>query len=156
MTSSGAQAALTPDAFARILDNLLTNAVRETPEGGRVTVSMQMRSEAELEVGSPSGNGPRAEHVCDAGTVLELVVADTGPGMPEDFVVHAFDRFTRSDESRAHGGGTGLGLALTRALVERGHGTITLDNHLGEGLRVIVTLPLRAARHEPGPASPQV
>lgn len=104
--------------FGRLIDNLLSNAIAATPPGGPV-MSMLRR---------------------DA-TGLELVVIDSGLGMPPDFVDIAFDRFTRPDASRQQSsGGSGLGLAIVAAIVDAAHGTVAIEN-LEQGLRVIVHIP---------------
>jgi signal transduction histidine kinase len=70
-------------------------------------------------------------------------VADTGIGIPPDQIDRVFDEFTQVDSgsTRAHGG-TGLGLPLTRRLVEMMHGTFTLDSTEGRGTTAVVVLPL--------------
>lgn len=98
--------AVEPSAFARLLDNLLSNAVNAVGEFGSVDVSLRD----------------------DAGQ-LEVVVGDDGSGVPESFLPKAFDRFSRPDESRtASKGGSGLGLALVRAIAESAGGTAQLAN----------------------------
>lgn len=76
---------------------------------------------------------------------LLLEVQDNGPGIPEDFVVGAFERFTRLDQSRA-GGGTGLGLAIVRAIVQAHGGDATIER-VDYGARVCLRLPLSHPRH---------
>ncbi|MGN6742013.1 MAG: sensor histidine kinase [Amnibacterium sp.] len=111
--------------FGRIVDNLATNAVRATAEGG-----------VELLL----------EH--DPGRLV-LTVADTGRGFPEDFLPHAFDRFTRSEQSRADGSaGSGIGLALVRALAVAAGGRVELRNREGGGAEARVLLPV-AERQPP-------
>jgi two-component system OmpR family sensor kinase len=95
-----------PSAFAQVLDNLLSNAVNAVGDSGSVEVSLK-------------GNVDE----------LEVVVRDDGPGVPESFLPKAFDRFSRPDESRtASRGGSGLGLALVRAIAESAGGTAQLAN----------------------------
>jgi two-component system, OmpR family, sensor kinase len=95
-----------PSAFAQVLDNLLSNAVNAVGDSGSVEVSLK-------------GNADE----------LEVVVRDDGPGVPQGFLPKAFDRFSRPDESRtASRGGSGLGLALVRAIVESAGGTAQLAN----------------------------
>ncbi len=104
--------------------NLLTNAMKFTPSGGRVEVRLS------------DGDG-----------VVELVVADTGEGIPASFLPHAFERFRQADATmtRIHGG-LGLGLSLTRDLVELHGGTIRVESPgEGRGATFTVTLPKRAA-----------
>ena len=97
---------LEPSAFARLLDNLLSNAVNAVGESGSVELSLH-----------------------DDGSALEISVCDDGPGIPESFLPKAFDRFSRPDESRtAARGGSGLGLALVRVIAESAGGTAQLLN----------------------------
>ena len=73
-----------------------------------------------------------------------MEVADSGPGMSHDELAHIFERFHRGDSSRAREtGGYGLGLAISKALVEAYGGTINADSEPGQGMRMVVTLPLR-------------
>lgn len=105
------------DALRIMVRNLVDNAVRYTPAGGRVRVSV--RNEA-------------------AGAVLEVL--DSGPGIPPADRARAFDRFYR--RSNAPEGGSGLGLAIVKAVAD-GHGAqISLDDAPGGGLKVVVVFPL--------------
>ena len=106
-----------PAAVERALGNLLANALRHTPGGGTVTVTLSA-----------------------AGGAARLVVADTGPGIPPDALPTLFERFTRADE-RA-GTGTGLGLALTREWMERHGGRVEVQNRDGGGAAFTLVLPL--------------
>lgn len=102
----------------QVLTNLLANAIQHTPAGTPVEVTVQ----------------EAADHVL-------LSVSDHGPGIPADFQVHAFERFTRSDESRARKfGGSGLGLSIVAAVVEAHGGSVRLNSD-AKGTRVEVTLP---------------
>ncbi|CAO1649272.1 cell wall metabolism sensor histidine kinase WalK [Salinibacterium sp. NYA9b] len=104
--------------FGRLVDNLLSNAVAAIAAKGEVVATLHQ----------------------DA-TQLRLEVHDTGPGMSEEFIPIAFNRFSRPDNSRtAMTGGSGLGLALVHAIAVAASGTATLEN-TDTGLRVIVTLP---------------
>ena len=110
--------------LTQVLDNLVSNAVKFTDEGGTVTVTVE-------------GNG-------DA---VELVVADTGIGVPSDEQGQVFSRFFRaSTATRRAVPGTGLGLAISRALVEQHGGTISFASREGEGTTVTVRLPAAPAR----------
>lgn len=105
--------------FGRLIDNLTTNAINAMPEGGDLRMALR-RSRG--------------------GLVLEI--RDTGPGVPEDFIPVAFDRFTRPDKSRSPAtGGSGLGLAIVKAIVQDAHGSVELSNHGGGGLVVRVRIP---------------
>jgi signal transduction histidine kinase len=106
--------------LAQVLDNLVSNALKFTPSGGRVEVSL----------------GP-----VDGRAVLE--VADTGFGIPEEEQKQLFERFFRSSNAAANAiPGTGLGLTIARANVERHHGQITVDSAEGEGTTVRVEIPI--------------
>jgi signal transduction histidine kinase len=112
---------LSVSAFSRILDNLGANAIAATPSAGRITLLLEQHD-----------------------STLELRVEDTGHGMPEEFVPHAFERFSRPDEARtSRDGGSGLGLALVAALVDTADGSVTLVNRRPSGVRVTVVLPER-------------
>jgi signal transduction histidine kinase len=109
-----------PDRLRQVIWNLLSNAVKFTPRGGRVEISLE------------EGEG----EVC-------IVVADTGPGIPPEFLPHVFERFRQADGSttRVHGG-LGLGLAIVRHLVELHGGTVTAESPgKGQGSRFTVLLP---------------
>jgi heavy metal sensor kinase len=112
-----------PDLLRRLVDNLLDNAVRHTPAGGTVIVSVDET---------------------DAG--WEIAVADTGPGIPPDQRDSLFERFSRGDASRARAtGGAGLGLALCTVIAELHGGWIDLDDTVAHGARLRMSLP-RSAR----------
>jgi signal transduction histidine kinase len=92
-----------PTRIHQVLDNLLSNALRHTPAGGEVRVTL-----------APAEPGP----------AVEITVVDTGPGFPADAVDQVFERFTRAADSR----GSGLGLSIARDLVEAHGGTIRAWN----------------------------
>jgi two-component system, OmpR family, sensor kinase len=76
------------------------------------------------------------------GAGAQLVIADNGPGLGEADAAHAFDRFYRSEHSRARtSGGTGLGLAIVRSVIEAHGGTITIASAPGEGAAFTIWLP---------------
>ncbi len=103
----------------QILTNLLDNAIKHTPRGGRIIVTAQERR----------------------GHVL-LSVADTGRGIPEAELPHIFDRFYKVDKARTGArGGAGLGLAIAKHLVEAQGGIIMVESRPGEGARFTVALP---------------
>jgi signal transduction histidine kinase len=112
--------------LAQVVDNLIANAVKFTPDGGSVTVSVD-----------------------GAADTVQLVVADTGIGIPADEHGQVFSRFFRS-RTATEGAipGTGLGLAISRALVEQHGGTISLQSEEGQGTRVTVTLPADGRRSD--------
>ncbi|QUW85478.1 HAMP domain-containing protein (plasmid) [Streptomyces mirabilis] len=115
------------DRLVQVLVNLLTNALRHTPAGGAVTLAAE-----------PVGAG------------VMLSVADTGEGIAAEHLPHVFERFYRADPARdrAHGG-SGIGLAIARALVHAHGGTITADS-AGPGLGAVFRISLPAANDGPG------
>lgn len=110
---------LDPGRLEQILNNLLTNALRHTPEGGAITIALDCTGE-------------------DA----RLTIRDTGPGFPEETLPHIFERFYRADRSRSRSeGGTGLGLAIARHLARAHGGSLTADNPPSGGARFTLTFP---------------
>lgn len=109
----------------RILLNLIANAVKYTPSGGQVCV------EAHL-----------------AGDQVWIEVRDTGYGIPEEELPYIFDRFRRVERHKDKATGAGLGLAITKALVEEHHGEILVQSELGKGSVFRVRLPVGKVDHE--------
>ncbi len=125
-----------PDRIEQVLENLLSNAVKYTPAGGRVTLA------------ASAGDG-----------VLRLEVSDTGIGIPAGEQDRLFERFFRaSSAAQARIPGIGLGLSITKALVEGHGGTIAVTSIPGSGSRFAVELPCAGARSgaavTPAPAAP--
>ncbi len=117
----------------QIMINLLTNAIKFTPEGGRITVT--------AELGEPN-------------TAL-ISVSDTGIGIEEKDLPSVFDEFFQADEVRDRAlGGTGIGLALVKSLVERQGGTISVESTVGVGTTFRFTLPGVPVVPEPPPSAP--
>jgi len=100
----------------QVLANLLANALRHTPAGGRVTVSARASGDERW---------------------LEVEVADTGSGIAPDLLPRAFDRFVKGEGSM----GSGLGLAICRDVVEAHGGKISISSEPGHGTRVEFSLP---------------
>lgn len=108
-----------PPRLGQVLSNLIGNAIKFTPAGGHVEVSVE-----------PTEDGAR------------LQVADDGVGIDADELEHVFDRFyrgTRTPEERA--GGSGLGLAIARSIVDMHRGRVAISSTPDVGTRVVVTLP---------------
>jgi PAS domain S-box-containing protein len=119
-----------PDRLQQIVWNLLSNAIKFTPEGGRVEVALDRVDSS-----------------------VRIVVSDTGQGIGQDLLPHIFERFRQADSTstRSHGG-LGLGLAITRHLVEMHGGTITAESQgEGKGASFTALLPLSHAEPAPGP-----
>jgi signal transduction histidine kinase len=109
----------------QVLHNLLNNALRHTPKGGRIMLNLEPNSEA-----------------------INLSVSDTGEGIPPDHLPHIFNRFYRADAVRSReSGGTGLGLAIARAIVEAHNGQISAASSgaPGQGSTFTVTFPIDQA-----------
>ena len=95
------------DRLEQAMQNLVANALRHTPDGGRIVLASQRRDSRAL-----------------------LVVRDSGPGIPQDQLELIFDRFYKGDSSR-RAGGSGLGLSIVKAIIERHGGTISVRNEKG-------------------------
>jgi signal transduction histidine kinase len=108
-----------PARMRQVLGNVVANAIRHSPDGGRIVLTARA-----------NGGRPRLE------------VVDEGPGIPADELERVFERFYRSDRARSGDeGGAGLGLAIARWIVELHEGTITATAAKPHGCRVIVELP---------------
>ncbi|MBN2707145.1 MAG: HAMP domain-containing protein [Deltaproteobacteria bacterium] len=106
----------------QMMVNLLSNAIRYTPPGGRVDLSLKNQ---------PGG--------------VEIAVADTGIGIPEADIPRIFDRFYRADKARSRQyGGSGLGLSIVKWIVESHQGTIRVDSVVGEGSVFRVFFPVES------------
>lgn len=124
--------------FDKILINLLSNAMKYTPAGGKVQVLVQT---AEATNGYPEGR-------------FLLTVTDTGEGIPDTEKQRVFERFYQVRTTSSGKSGTGIGLHLTASLVKLHHGEIQVsDNPEGEGTRFVVTLPLGHAHLKPSEMS---
>jgi signal transduction histidine kinase/ligand-binding sensor domain-containing protein/DNA-binding response OmpR family regulator len=115
------------DKIEKVLTNLMSNAFKFTPNGGTVDVSVTQTSV----------------------TQLEISVADSGIGIPPEHIGKIFDRFYQVDDSQTRGWeGTGIGLALTKELVELHKGEITVASEPGKGSIFTVRLPLDESRFD--------
>jgi signal transduction histidine kinase len=119
ITSNSLTPNLDPQRIEQILSNLLSNALRYTPDNGQVTVRM--------------GNASQA---------VQISVQDSGPGIPLESLPRVFERFYRVDRSRSRSeGGSGLGLAIARQLAEVHGGSLVAANHPQGGAVFTLTLP---------------
>jgi two-component system OmpR family sensor kinase len=104
----------------QVIDNLLANVRAHTPEGTSTTVRVDQE-----------------------GAMGEIVVKDSGPGMPSEEAERVFERFYRVDASRARNhGGSGLGLSIVAAIVAAHGGTVSAKSAPGQGMMVTVRLPV--------------
>jgi len=113
-----------PDRLEQALQNLAANALRHSPDGGQITLT--------------SGSDPRG---------VRLTVRDTGPGIPREHLPLIFERFYKADAARKAAGGSGLGLSIVKAIVERHGGTITARNDNGAVFDIV--LPVDSAQSKP-------
>ena len=108
-----------PDRISQVLDNLLSNALRHTPQGGNIRLFARVVH-----------NG------------VEIGVVDSGPGITPEALPHVFDRFYRADSARGRDlGGSGLGLAIARSIVESHAGSIQAESEPEQGAAIILRLP---------------
>jgi two-component system sensor histidine kinase BaeS len=108
-----------PDRMAQVLGNLLDNAIRYTPQDGRIVLSAAKTSAA-----------------------AELRIKDSGPGVDAEELSKIFERFYRVDKSRQRDeGGSGLGLAIAKSIVERHGGRLWAESAPGEGMTFVIELP---------------
>ncbi len=108
------------DRMAQVLDNLLSNGLRYTPENGRIQLAASQTP-----------------------TAIQITVQDSGSGLDDTELAHLFDRFYRADKSRQrHEGGSGLGLAIAKSIVENHNGRIWAESKPGQGATFCIQLPL--------------
>jgi two-component system sensor histidine kinase BarA len=134
-----------PVRLRQILINLVSNAVKFTPERGRVDLSVkttEMRMAQGDDDDDDDAGGFGAALMMVPERAVEFCVKDTGIGIPEAEVAKIFDAFYQVDGSSTREyGGAGLGLSIARSLVEAHHGTIRVSSELGRGTSFFVTLP---------------
>ncbi|MEJ7843543.1 MAG: ATP-binding protein [Rubrobacter sp.] len=118
-----------PDRISQILGNLLENALRHTPPGGRVELCV--------------GPGERP-------ATLQATVCDTGPGIPAEHLPNVFEHFYRADGARSRSaGGSGIGLAVVKQLVEAHGGRVWVESPPGRGATFGLALPAAPAAPRP-------
>lgn len=123
------------ERMMQVFLNLLHNAIRYTPEDGRVMLTLR-----DVDVASTVNPSPRP--------MLQIRVQDTGPGVSPEHLPYLFNRFYRTDEARSrHAGGMGLGLAIAKEFVANHLGTLEAESRPGEGTAFIVTLPIIEREH---------
>ncbi len=107
------------ERIEQVIINIISNAIKYTPDGGRIAIGARNFEEG-----------------------LEIKVSDNGIGIPEEDIPHLFERFYRVEKSRtSETGGTGLGLAIAKEIIEAHGGRIDIESRLGEGSTVTIYLP---------------
>jgi signal transduction histidine kinase len=119
-----------PERLKQVIGNLLANALKFTDPGGRVSVTVALE-----------------------GAMARLAVTDTGVGIAPEHRTRIFERFYQVDATNTRrSGGAGLGLAISKAIVEEGHhGRLWVEDAPGGGSTFVMTLPLAQAKSETAP-----
>jgi signal transduction histidine kinase/ligand-binding sensor domain-containing protein len=112
----------------QILINIISNALKYTPDGGTVLLSA---------------------HLNNTGTAIEIIVQDNGIGIETKELEKIFEPFNNSGPNPFHGYSSGIGLSLTKSLIEFLNGTITIESIVGKGTTVIISLPFNASSDTP-------
>jgi signal transduction histidine kinase len=129
------------DRLRQVLLNLTENAIKFTPEKGRVTLSL-----GHTLMEAPDADGDAVVLLSSRRPALELRVADTGIGIPETERQRVFDAFYQVDSSSTREqGGTGLGLSIVKRLVDGHDGTVHIEDNTPHGAVFVVTIPCRRA-----------
>lgn len=116
-----------------ILVNLVSNALKFTPEGGRIDLRLTLDEIREEDAANKNAGQPAS---------IRIEVADTGAGIPADKLDRIFDRFYQVDDSNTRKSeGTGIGLALVQELIKLMKGTVAVESRAGSGTRFFITLP---------------
>jgi two-component system phosphate regulon sensor histidine kinase PhoR len=110
-----------PEKLIQVLINVLDNAIKYTPENGKISLEVKQ-----------------------AGDTIEIAVSDSGIGIPKKDLSRIFERFYRVDQARSRElGGTGLGLSIVKHIIEAHGGKVSVESELRKGSRFVLTLPVR-------------
>jgi len=108
-----------PTRVRQVINNLLYNALRHTPEGGLIVVQAVQR-----------------------GSTVEIAISDTGRGIPPETLPNVFTRYYQAERSKRKAGGSGLGLSIVKQIVEEHGGTIVVESQVGQGTTFRFSLPV--------------
>ena len=149
---------LDKDKIEKIITNVLSNAFKFTQEAGQIAVTVQPTSRIKFGTGSRPSKGGDNTHLripssggdlevgykgTDRISFIEISISDTGVGIPKENVSRIFDRFYQVDSSHTREReGTGIGLSLTKELVELHKGTIAVESEEGKGTTFTISIPL--------------
>ena len=127
------------DRLAQVFSNLVDNALKHTPAGGKITVAARVLSGSSVvKKGKPWPGG------------IEISVADTGHGIPQEDLSRIFERFYQVDKSRARarsgGRSLGLGLSIVKEIVTAHGGSIHAESVVGLGTRFVIVLPIERGK----------
>lgn len=130
------------DKLEKIVYNLLSNAIKYTPEKGQVIFELSLISEKRKKETLPRFRKTSGQIIC-------ITVSDSGLGIAKEHIDHIFDRFYQVDSRQNRNfEGTGLGLSLSKELVELHHGKISVESELGKGTTFKVYLPTEKKAYE--------
>lgn len=132
LESSGAMM-FDKDKMSKIINNILANALKFTPSGGFINVSLSKETDTVSE-----GSGESAQHV----EFVKIEISDTGIGIPSADLEHIFDRFYQSDNAEMVTG-TGIGLSLVKQYAEMHGGRVSVTSEVGKGTCFRVEIPMR-------------
>ncbi len=143
--------AVDTDRMTQVLNNLVSNALRYTPDGGKITLSAAQETKDERPKTKEDGSALQP-FVLRPSSFVVLRVADTGSGIEADDLPFIFDRFYRADQSRQRvdSNASGLGLAIAKAIVEAHDGTLTVESRPQVGTTFTITLPAAARQDDQG------
>lgn len=129
------------DRLFQVLSNLIGNALKFTPDGGRITLAARAETLTQVEPSEPGAIadddlGAWVPLAPEAGTprpVVRIDVIDTGPGIPPERRAHLFEKFAQGEEGRRSSCGVGLGLYISREIIRRHGGVIWVESEPGKG-----------------------
>ncbi len=132
ITDTNLQLSADYDRLNQVLSNLVSNALRHTPAGGTVSIE------------TASGTSEESDALSSSKRSVRILVKDTGSGIPAEDLPFIFDRFWRGDRSRSDRTHSGLGLAITKQLVQAHGGKIDVqsDGEPGSGTTFVIDLPV--------------